>query len=441
MLLLYSDINSPRLDYTFQLVFTELLGLEFELTDEVSNFKKHNGPKLSYANQRIIDECFIQRCELLKKGPVVKLEVTVTNMGEHVHLFPTGAGSDINYDIFAAIFYMVTRYEEYLPFEPDTNGRFKSSDSLAAKHNFLQKPVVNTWVHELACLLQKKYPGLLIINKSFSAIVTYDIDVAYQFRGRGFPGIVLSCLKDLVTLNYKRLVERINVARGLMNDPWDTYSYIMNSIKEHDLDAIFFFLVGRYSSKDKNLKYSSGDMKKLVTRISSFFNIGVHPSYFSSLSAEKISKEKMRMEAIAGKKITKSRQHFLKFSLPQTYRHLIAAGITEDYSMGFADAPGFRAGICTPYYFYDLKNESATSLKIFPVTCMEGNFIKYMKVSPEQSMVTIQTLLERIQAINGMFISIWHNHTLSDRGIYKGWKKVHEEMLRKIVCMYDKKPG
>jgi hypothetical protein len=63
----------------------------------------------------------------------------------------------------------------------------------------------------------------------------------------------------------------------------------------------------------------------------------------------------------------------------------LEAGITEEYSMAFPEAPGFRAGTCKPFYFYDLKNEKVTDLKIFPVTCMDATFVYYLKQSPEKS--------------------------------------------------------
>ena len=442
MLLLYTDIKSSRVDYTFQTVFTTLLGIEFDVTNDVSEFKNYNGPRLSYANSRIDKEFFIQRCELLKEGPVVPTKVIVSVSGEQIYLFPTGGGSDLNYDIFAAIFYMLARYEEYLPFEPDDHGRFESRYCLARIHNFLEKPVVNHWVIELGGFLKRRFPELTIAESKFSGILTYDIDVAYEYKGRSLIRWGLSSFKDLITLNPARLLERIKVARGISKDPWDTYDYIVKTVKQSKLEAIFFFLVGSYSSKDKNLHYGSTTMKQLIKRIASFFKVGLHPSYSSSLNKEMIVKEKTRLESITGTEINISRQHFLKFSLPHTYQYLLTAGITEDYSMGFADAPGFRAGICSPYYFYDLRTEKVTSLKIFPITCMEGNFLKYMKVNREQAIAIISGLVYQVKAVNGIFISIWHNHTLSDKGIYEGWKKVHDEMIQKIVSMKENKlPG
>ena len=176
-------------------------------------------------------------------------------------------------------------------------------------------------------------------------------------------------------------------------------------------------------------------MKKLIHKIKDFSETGIHPSFTTTDFPEKMSVEKERLEKIAEKTITKSRQHFLKFKLPDTYNSLLAAGITEDYSMGFADAPGFRAGTCNPFYFYDLKNERATRLKIFPVTCMYATFIHYSKISAEKSLFAILNLMKEIKKVDGTFIPVWHNNYLGEN---KKWKSVHDKTISQIKT-YSKK--
>ena len=138
------------------------------------------------------------------------------------------------------------------------------------------------------------------------------------------------------------------------------------------------------------------------------------------------------MKKLSNKKITKSRQHYLRFTLPDTYNHLAAAGIKDDYSMCFADLPGFRAGTCTPFYFYDLKNEKQTTLKIFPATFMDGTFLYYLKSQPAESLQIIDDLINEVKKVEGTFISIWHNNTVSDDDEFKEWKRVHDEMVKRI---------
>ena len=51
--------------------------------------------------------------------------------------------------------------------------------------------------------------------------------------------------------------------------------------------------------------------------------------------------------------------------MPQSYLDINNAGILEDYSMGYPEEPGFRAGIARPFYFYNISEDKQTNLKIF----------------------------------------------------------------------------
>ena len=142
--------------------------------------------------------------------------------------------------------------------------------------------------------------------------------------------------------------------------------------------------------------------------------------------------EKQRLEKMANKKIIKSRQHFLKFQLPDTYNALTNADILEDYSMGFPNTPGFRAGTSKPFHFYDLKNEKAQSLTIFPITFMEGNFMNEKKLQPGEIVNDIFKLIDEVKNVSGTFISIWHNHTVSNTDEFIDWRNIHDQMILKL---------
>ena len=105
--------------------------------------------------------------------------------------------------------------------------------------------------------------------------------------------------------------------------------------------------------------------------------------------------------------------------------------------MGFSGLPGFRAGTCKPFYFYDLKNEKPTGLKIFPITMMDGTFMDYKHLQPAQALQEISNLIEAVKNVNGVFISIWHNHTVSDTTEYKDWRYVHDQMISSITRILE----
>lgn len=431
MLLIYSEKISPRIDYIFDLVFKGEFGIEYSITSDRNLFDAHQFEKLNYSSSRKSEgEFFIKSASLLFENFIEQKEIPVSEKYETKILFPNEGSCHIGFDIFSAVFYMVSRYEEYLPFTADAHGRYKASDSLAFRHRFLETPIVNIWLGILRKTLQKKFPALAFKSSSFKAILTYDIDVAFKFRGRSIGRIVGAMGKDLIRWNWKNLIQRKLTLLHLRKDPWDVYDYLSETITKNKLDSRFFFLLADKGQHDRNLDWQGAVMKQLIQKIQTFSETGIHPSYQASTTTEKILLEKQRLEELGGKKINKSRQHFLRFTLPDTYDALLQAGITEDYSMGFPSIHGFRAGTCTPFYFYNLKEEKTTRLKIFPVTFMEGTFISVNK--PDDALQQMLNMVEEVRKVGGTFISIWHNHTVSATAEYKAWRNVHDQVIRAI---------
>jgi len=429
MLLLFLPKVSARCEYIFNLIFKDEFQIDYRTTTDIVEFQHYSQEKINYSNSKISQEFFIKATPLLFENQIIKQHIQVAQKHGTKVIFPND-NDDIGFDIFAATFYLISRYEEYLPFSPDQFGRFKAEDSLAFQNQFLTIPVVNIWINILKNSLKEKFPLIGIKSTAFNAIVTYDIDVAFKYNGRNIGRTVGSVLKDLSAFKIKDIQERINVLLRKQKDPWDTYHDLKKIILQNKLSSIFFFLLSDKSRHDRNLNYQQPIMKKLVNKIAMFSEIGIHPSFYSSTFPEKILIEKERLENLASAKITKSRQHYLKFSLPDTYISLVAAGITEDYSMGFSGKPGFRAGSCRPFYFYDLKNEKQIDLKIFPITFMESTL--NISLNPNEALEKIFLLLEEVKNVDGTFISLWHNHTISKTDDYKEWKNIHEKMIQKM---------
>ena len=188
-------------------------------------------------------------------------------------------------------------------------------------------------------------------------------------------------------------------------------------------------LLGEYGVNDKNVPPDSKKLRSLIKSLADYSEVGIHPSYGSNKNKNKFKKETIILNKILKREVTQSRQHFLILKLPSTYRNLIDLDIKDDYTMGYALQVGFRASICSPYYFYDLDMELSTSLVIHPFAVMDATLKYYMKVAPEEAMNYIKPLIEEVKAVNGTFISLWHNESLSENKLWLGWKKVYEQMV------------
>jgi hypothetical protein len=431
LMLVYTHSITPRIQYIFNLIFKEMMGVDLRLTDNATEFSESKLPKLAYTHERPPGEIFIQADTLLFQNAIKRFPIEVFSYRD-LPAFFQGEGL-LPFDIFAASFYLVTRYEEYLPASKDEYGRFKAKHSLAYKHHFLDKPVINYWVEELKQSLQISYPCLKFRQQVFSATMSFDIDVAYAYKGRSAVRTMLSASKEIVTFNFSSFLNRISVLTAKQNDPYDSYGYIINSLRGQPVKHIFFFLLAKTLTKyDRNVLPTSKELQQLVKELDAFSTAGLHPSYFSSERKTLLKEEKGLLEGMLNRPVVISRQHYLRWQLPASFLHLAEQGILHDYSMGYAEIPGFRAGICTPFPFYNLLTNEATRLTIHPITYMEGSLIEDMGMQPETSITVIEKLIQRVKAVNGDFLCIWHNHTLSDYGVYKGWRKPFEATLRLV---------
>jgi hypothetical protein len=192
-------------------------------------------------------------------------------------------------------------------------------------------------------------------------------------------------------------------------------------------------LFGRYGKYDKNINVRNKTFRFLIKRLGDYASIGIHPSYNSSEYPEYLPFEVNKLSKVINQEVVLSRQHFLRLMLPNTYRNLLENDITDDYTMGYAALPGFRAGICSTYSFYDLDMEEETKLRIHPFAVMDGTLKDYMDLTPADAIAQIGSLIREVKQVNGTFISLWHNESLSDQKRWTGWRRVYEEMLEMAV--------
>lgn len=416
-ILIYTPELTARIRYIFNFIFRDILLAEPEFTINAEEFQSFEGAKISYAQAPLRDEIFFRSSPLLFENGI-SLESKIENPSS---------------DFFATAFYLVSRYEEYLPHKRDMNDRYDVMESLAYKNNFLHKPVVNIWAQQIREEILKKFPQFQFPRQPYKFIPTIDVDNAYAYREKGFVRTFGAYSRSLLKMNFEDISERTNVLLGKENDPYDVFEYLISVQKKHGLMPIYFFLLADYGLNDKNVPHTSKKFQSLIKTISDYAEVGIHPSYNSSENKDKLKTEISRLAEVLHKEITKSRQHFLKIHLPDTYRNLIQLGITDDYTMGYASEFGFRAGTCTPFYFYDLRNETETALRVHPFCLMEATLKYYKNIPPGNAMEQMQPVIDEVKKVNGTLYTLWHNEFLSDVKEFNGWKKVFEEMVEYAV--------
>ncbi|MFN5319095.1 MAG: polysaccharide deacetylase family protein [Bacteroidia bacterium] len=427
-------VHVPRLTarckYIMGLLLRDILGLDFTLTDNATEWQAYGGYKFSYGKRPISEALHFTDQGLVFESGIKLFEISETEWKGRKAIFSVRGNSALPFDVFAASFYMVSRYEEYMPHKRDKHGRFLASQSIAFKLDLLSEPIVNYWANDLLQVLELRWGTLRRNGPQFKFVPTVDIDNAYAYKHKGFIRAIGGLMADLSSANLNHAAFRLSVLFGIKHDPYDTYDYQMNLIRKYPHEPIYFFLLGDFAQYDRNVPHQNRFLQTLVKQLDDVGICGIHPSYRSNENLGRLKMEVARLSAILHREITLSRQHFLKFQLPATYQNLLACDITDDYSMGYAEMPGFRAGIASPFMFYDLDLETETPLKIHPVGIMDGTLKDYMNLEPDEAEKIIYETIQKVKSVQGEFVSIWHNESFAENQRWKGWRKVYETLLK-----------
>lgn len=430
--LIFSHSITPRLQYITDFL-SEYFGLQFRLISNEERFlNATDSCKINYGYHRIdANEIFIHSHALLFETSVRQVKIECFEKKNYKAFFKTEG--DFGFDLFAAIFYLITRYEEYLPHKKDMYGRYAHENSVAFKEGLLHQPLINIWLDDFKKLLLEKDSTLQFKNSKFSFLPTYDIDIAWSFRNKGFKRNFGGVLKLFFNGKFRKMFHRIRVIKGRREDPFDSYEWMNQLHEQFKLHPFYFFLVAKEKGKyDKNIDVTNPEYQQLVQSISSKYSVGLHPSWISGDIPSLLTKEKSTLEQIINQTIISSRQHYIRFELPSTYRKLLALGLTNDYSMGYGSINGFRASIATSYYWYDLKNEEKTQLRIHPFCFMDANSYYEQKLSAEAAFEELTQYYTAVKSVNGNLITIWHNNFLGTDEAFNGWREVYEKFVLSI---------
>lgn len=428
-MIIYSHTPTPRLQYIVDFL-SQYYHTPIKTVCDEDKYKDHPDPhKINYSYHRLLPgELWIHSHVLLFESTIRPVKIECFEHRGHKAFFK--AEGDVGFDLFAAIFFLITRYEEYLPHQNDSYGRYSHTSSLAFKEGFLHQPLVNIWLQDFRALLQEHFPKMHLSEKSFSFQATYDIDIAWSYRNKGFKRNAGAIAKLFFAGKWGSMIHRIHVIRGKRRDPYDAYEWLDDLHRQFNLKPLYFFLVaGQKAKYDRNIAVNSSELQVLIQQTAATYTVGLHPSWASGDRQTLLPKEKSWLEKTSGQTITASRQHYLRFQLPTTFRRLIAIGIRDEWSMGYGTINGFRASIATTFSWYDLKADAKTPLRICPFCFMDANAYYEEKKTAAEALREMQDYLKAIRAVNGTMITIWHNSFLGIDEAHKGWRDAYEHFV------------
>ena len=366
--------------WLMKIIFHDFLGLDYQLNFNNKIYKYEivldNEKKLVIEDSFFCD--YADDLSYLKKETVPQSVSWITNSLFPEGNFPILFGKDVlkveeseiycGVDIPAIVFFMLTRWEEYVVKSRDKHDRFPASSSFAYKSGFLNRPIVNEAIEFLWNCIDTLGIKKERKVREFKIIPTHDIDnirEKHPLAGR---------MKKF--LNGGKLDFSLN--------PYDTYNLFMDISEKGGWVSRFYFMGcgtesvpydGRYSPQDRLIK------KRVDEILSRGHVVGFHPGYYTYLDAEKMREEKLNLERSGMPTLTVGRNHYLRFSLPYTWRIWEEVCMQEDQTLCYADHDGFRCGTGDRYQVFDFLERKELNLFECPLVIMDGTLTgkKYRK--------------------------------------------------------------
>lgn len=426
MLILVNKVTN-RLLYTFDFVFGTMMGLEYHVTTDKASFRDFEGLKMSYGTEPLWDEPFQKAVPLLFEHDISEQNLKPIDFMEVKGFFPVyGQRSLMPFDVFAAIFYLISRYEEYLPQVRDHYGRFTPESSCLHQVGMLSKPLVDIYLQELIARLHVEKE---VKPRHYAFQPTYDIDAAWSYLHKGFFRTFGGFARDFLDGEWQEVRHRYRVLSKREKDPFDSFDFQFQLQEEFHLKPVYFIHCGDYDTNDKSISIRKEAFKELIKHIGDYADVGIHPSFSSYLDPVRLQTEVDRLSSVLNREVTKSRQHFLRMTLPRSYQRLIELDIKDDYTMGYASQVGFRAGTASTFKFYDLENDTPTALNIHPFAVMDGTLKDYLNLSLSDSYNLITKVVDEVRKVNGTFIYLTHNETLGGEKRWAGWPDMYRKIL------------
>lgn len=341
-------------------------------------------------------------------------------------------------DIIASTYFLISRYEEIIQrSERDEHGRFPGKKSLPYRAGFLHRPIIDEYRKLLRRWLQQYGLHLPEINRQIQHInLTHDLDSPTLYRS--WKGVLRSIKEG------RGFLRSIKGKQGpVENDPYYTFPWLFEQNKKLQdrvgkdvCQSILFVRSGGTCKQDKpHYSLINGDVSHLLQKaLIKNMTIGLHSSYQAGLSPALIEKEKKKLEDAIAQSIRCNRHHFLASREPEDMTQLEAAGITDDFTMGYADIAGFRLGTCYPVRWINPVNRRLSSVLLHPLTIMDCTLEekKYMGLNYDEALVYCLNLTEQVRNSGGDLTVLWHNTSAQENtGSYL--RTLYSQLLNELA--------
>lgn len=328
--------------------------------------------------------------------------IVLPNMGNVEVEQPSKGKAIIRTDIVYNTFFFISRAEEMFNTERDEHDRFTAHFSLLGQGNRLQIPLLDEYARLLLKLLNAPLPA-----PGFNHIyLTHDIDAITQYRHlRGALGGIRRGEK-------KQVWEAI---KNIHHDPIYTFPWMMRQDSKVKGARTIYFVK---QTKGKGYDYPQYDLhghdfeRMQSMLLHSGASFGVHSSYYGELRHINY-----RINNI---KYTFHRSHYLRGGIGFMEK-LVSRGFTDDFTMGFADAAGFRLQTTRAVKWINPTTMKVTPLTLHPLMIMDITLSNpnYMNLNEDEAYFLCERLIEKVRMHHGDLCLLWHNTSFTPDTYHK----------------------
>ena len=344
----------------------------------------------------------------------------------------------VHADIIASTYFLISRYEEMVRRGlRDEHGRFPGKESLPYRAGFLHRPIVDEYRMLLHRWLRQSRLRVPEVKKQIRKIyLTHDVDSPTLYRS--WKGLIRS-IRDRRGL-YKSFQGKFG---SLEKDPFYTFpwffrqnSILQDLIGKEQCHPILFIRNGGKAKHDKpHYDLRNKDIRKLIkSALEHNVTIGLHSSYQAGTTPSLIRKEKTGLEDHIGKNVRFNRHHFLAIREPEDMDQIEAAGVTDDFTMGYADVSGFRLGTCYPVRWINPITRRLSPLRLHPLIIMDCTLEeeKYMGLDFDRALTYCRNLVEQVNNVGGELVLLWHNASVQE-GSGSYLRKLYAQLLKELA--------
>ena len=371
MIMVYTHRVTTRLRYVFTHFFETYTDYQVVFTDVLETFIAHNGPKLSYTKQALGNEFFVQSHGILFDQGLKDYELQLEMWEGTPVFFPCSENSAVPFDVFAATFYMLSRYEEYMPHIKDSMGRFATQNTLLFQSNALDKPVVDIWAKHFLTRFSDFFPEIVSKQHKVRLQTILEVPECFAYKSKSLLRTLVESVLDIFSFKLGSVLDRFRVRFGFREDPFNIYQDWIGWHNELGLPTQVLFLFSRPGARDRNISIFKRGFQAKIKQVSDYVPVSLLASFQSVETVGLLEAERKRLGHLIHRPLRLVRQHQIGLRLPDTYKNFTSCGFEKDYSLQFTDCVGYRAGTGFPFYFYDISIEQRIALQIHPVAVSE----------------------------------------------------------------------